>query len=342
MKLPSPSLLQSLSRLFFWGLEGTALKPSQKSFLKKYPPAGIILFKKNLESYTQIRRLNESIQKTQKSPIWIGVDEEGGRVSRLPPPFVKYPPAAFWGWLYEKDPSLVRRMGRLLGGELLSLGFNLDFAPVLDVHSNPANPIIGDRAFSTDPHQAADVALAFLDGMRRSGIVACGKHFPGHGDTKTDSHLTLPRVTKSQSSLEKIELSPFQQAIRVGIPMLMTAHVVYTAWDKKHPATHSSVILEDILRKKLGFRGVIISDDLKMKAVSNRHSLVESSLRSLEAGVDILLICEDPLSSLDSGVEVIAHVAREIQSSSFLQKRLKESLRRVEVLRKKLSNEKKR
>jgi beta-N-acetylhexosaminidase len=217
-------------------------------------------------------------------------------------------------------------MGRVLGRELKGVGVNLDFAPVLDVNSNPKNPIIGDRAFSDDPHIAAKVALAFAEGLKREGVLVCGKHFPGHGDTATDSHLTLPRVKRSRGVLEKVELLPFRKAIAVRLPMLMTAHVVYDHLDPKLPATLSPMILKDLLRKRMGFKGVVVSDDLQMKAVSKSYAPDEAAVLSLEAGVDLLLICE---GFEKIGPAVMEKTSRAVAKSPVLKARVEESLKRI-------------
>lgn len=321
-----------VSRLFFWGFKGTKVTKGFRDFLKKYKPAGVILFKRNLESVDQMRALTRDLRKAGGSRLLIGIDEEGGRVSRVPPGALKFPPAALWGRFVERGGSLtlIERSGRLLGRELKYLGVNTDFAPVLDVNSNPANPIIGDRAFSKDPEIAARTALAFGRGLAKEGIVTCGKHFPGHGDTKTDSHLTLPHVSRSRASLERIELVSFRRAVAARVPMLMTAHVVYKSLDSKRPATLSSKILQGLLRKKMRYRGVVISDDLQMKALSRRYSEIESALMALEAGCDLLLICVG-LETI--GPRVMEAFSREVSRSPALQKRVCKALSRVSALR---------
>ncbi len=313
MKQFFQELRKKISQLFVWGFEGTQITPELKKLLKKYPPAGLILFKRNIEDLYQIKGLIRELQSLSQTPLLIGIDEEGGRVRRLPEPFIQFPPAAFWGKLLkeQKDKQLIFDMGHCLAHELLSLGINTDFAPVLDVNSNSKNPIIGDRAFSENPKLVAEAAVSFYLGMKKAGVIACGKHFPGHGDTKTDSHLELPRVNRTRPSLQKIELPPFDRAIQKGIPMLMTAHVVYRAWDSKNPATLSSKILRGLLRKKMGFKGVIISDDLGMKAVSQKYSILESSLLSLQAGVNLLLVCRGG----EGGGEVVEKFLQKTDSS---------------------------
>ncbi len=326
--------IKELSQLFMWGFEGTEVVSALKKTLKKYPPAGVILFKRNLETPHQIKTLTSGLERESQNPLLIGIDEEGGRVSRLPQPLGRFPAASILGDFFrkEKDSEFIRKLGRYRGHELRELGINLNFAPVLDVNSNPKNPIIGDRAFSNDPKQVAQVACLFFEGMQKEGVLACGKHFPGHGDTHQDSHLTLPTVRKSRRALEKTELVPFREAVRKKIPLLMTAHVVYPALDPDRPATLSSIILKDILRKQMKFEGVIISDDLEMKAVSEKYSLVESSLLAMEAGVDLILICQNG----EKAGDVVEEVFREVNRNPALEKLARQSRVRVQKLLKKL------
>ena len=191
------------------------------------------------------------------------------------------------------DEALTEAIGRALGEELTALGFNVDYAPVLDVHTNPMNEVIGDRAFGTEPAAAARHALAFWRGLEAAGVRGCGKHFPGHGDTIADSHHELPRVDHDEARLRAVELAPFRAAAAAGVPMMMTAHVVYPAVDAR-PATMSSRWLTGVLRGELGYRGVIVSDDLDMKAVADRYPVEETVLESLMAGADAFLACRDP------------------------------------------------
>lgn len=321
-----------VEKLFLWGFEGTKVSAGLKKLLKRHPIAGVILFKRNITSVVQMRALTKDLRKVGGRRFLIAIDEEGGRVSRLPMEALKFPPASLWGKIYQREGKLkfIEESGRLLGRELKSVGVNLDFAPVLDVHSNPKNPIIGDRAFSHDPKIAAKVALAFAAGLRREGLLVCGKHFPGHGDTATDSHLTLPRVRRSRAGLEKIELLPFRKAVAAKIPMLMTAHVVYDALDPKLPATLSPRILHDLLRKKMRYRGVVISDDLQMKAVSKTYVPHEAAVLALEAGCDVLLVCE---GFEKIGPSVMEKTAREVSKSQALRRRLEESLKRLAHLK---------
>jgi beta-N-acetylhexosaminidase len=216
-----------------------------------------------------------------------------------------------------------------VGEELAALGIGWDFAPVLDVHTNPDNPVIGERAFATDPDAAAAHALAFWRGLRGAGLVGCGKHFPGHGDTRTDSHLELPVVPHDLDRLRRIELAPFAAAARAGMEAFMTAHVLYPALDPDRPATLSRRIATDLLRGELGFAGVLVSDDLGMKAVADRYSIEELAVGAVEAGVDHLLVRE-PAERQVAAFEAILRAA---ERDGVLRARVEQSAARVAALK---------
>jgi beta-N-acetylhexosaminidase len=228
------------------------------------------------------------------TPLIAG-DQEGGPVRRLRSPccpeMLDLPAAARLG--DHGDPEVTREASRITAAQLAALGFNLNFAPVLDVHSNPANPIIGDRAFGTEPSRVVDHARAWSQGSLEGGVLPCGKHFPGHGDTDLDSHLDLPSIHCGREQLAVRELPPFREAVRWEIPALMTAHVVFRDLDPDWPATLSPQVIPELLRGELGFEGVVISDDLEMAAIAKRHTADEIAERGLAAGLDIFLVCRD-------------------------------------------------
>jgi beta-N-acetylhexosaminidase len=227
------------------------------------------------------------------------------------------------------DEDLAARVGRALGDELRAVGFDIDFAPVLDVHTNPANPIIGDRAFGTEPEAVARRALAFARGLDEAGLLACGKHFPGHGDTHTDSHLELPRVDHDRDRLDRVELAPFARAAAAGIPMLMTAHVVYAALDPDRPATLSPAVVTDLLRGRLGYQGVIVSDDLDMRAIADHMGAGEAAVAAVRAGCDVLLLCRDEAHQLAAEAALV----REAERDAELRRRIGESAARVRAMK---------
>jgi beta-N-acetylhexosaminidase len=285
------SLEQLCGQLIVGGFDGERLPTRYRTALHSRSRAGAILFRRNLPSLEATRSLcGALISVDDELPPFIAIDEEGGRVGRLPPPYTRLPSMR---QLAERSTlEQLEQVGDALGATLASLGFNLDFAPILDVDTNPANPIIGDRAFSTDPHDAARKALAFAAGLGRH-VLTCGKHFPGHGDTHLDSHLALPMIEHDEGRLRAIEIAPFAAACPLRVDSMMSAHIVVTALDPGVPATLSRRICTTLLRDELGFTGVLFSDDLEMKAVADLYAVEDSSVRSIEAGCDVLLICKD-------------------------------------------------
>jgi beta-N-acetylhexosaminidase len=265
---------------------------------KRAELSGFILFRRNV-THAEVQ-LQASALAAQNAaliaafgselPPLIAVDQEGGRVQRLRAPVLELPPMRALAAL--GDPALTQECGRVLGAQLAALGFNLDFAPVLDVDSNPDNPVIGDRSFSRDPDIVAEHGIAFARGLGASGVAACGKHFPGHGDTALDSHLDLPFVHHGRARLDAIELLPFARA-HAALPSIMTAHVVFDALDPERPATLAPSAIA-VLREQLGYRGVIVSDDLEMRAIADRHGIEHAACAAIEAGCDALLVCSDP------------------------------------------------
>jgi beta-N-acetylhexosaminidase len=286
------SLDELCGQLIVGGFEGTELPAEFGDALGAGERAGAILFKRNLRDTTQAAELCRSIAAVSPSdlPPFVGVDEEGGRVSRLPDDSLRLPPMRLLGAI--GDANLTARAGRTLGRVLSALGFNLDFAPVLDVDSNPKNPVIGDRSFSRDPGEVARLGRAFASGLSSSRVMPCGKHFPGHGDTLLDSHLDLPEVDHDLDRLRQVELRPFSE-VGNELSALMSAHVVYSALDPLVPATLSRTICSQLLRRRLSFSGVLFSDDLEMGAVADRLPIEHTAVRAIEAGCDVLLICKD-------------------------------------------------
>lgn len=329
------SLKKTVGSLLVVGFEGHKLTDSTLNFLQQWDLGGVILFKRNLESFEQLRDLNASIYLAAKKPPIVSVDHEGGRVFRLPEPFTVFPPMRRVGDFCARagDCSAAEEVGKVFARELRAAGFNLDYAPVLDVDSNPQNPIIGDRAFAVDPERVADNALAFLSGLQSEGVQGCGKHFPGHGDTREDSHLTLPVVDKALEALLSCELRPFARAVKAGIPMLMTAHVLYPSLDADWPATLSEKILGDLLRKEMGYSGLIISDDFFMKGIAARWSLEEAAERFLRVGGDLVLLCHQEAVQR----RVAAHLVHVAERDGDFREMLEEKARKMGKFRAELS-----
>ena len=315
------------------GLPRPALDRETREFLAERCPGGVILFKRNIRSAEQLRRLVADIHATGAGvPPLVALDHEGGRVDRLPhPPFTHFPPMALVG--ESGDTRLAEAVGRAMGRELRAVGIDLDFAPVLDVWSNPRNRVIGDRAFGTTPRAVARLALAFARGLARAGVLACGKHFPGHGATVGDSHFVLPRVRRSRRALAATELVPFARAAAADIPALMTAHVVVPALDARRPATVSPKICRDLLRRRLRFRGVLFSDDLEMQAMAGRRRVGRAAIEALRAGCDMLLVCQ----SLAAAREAMAAVEDALGRGRLEAGAIATSLMRIQGLRRRLT-----
>jgi beta-N-acetylhexosaminidase len=279
-------------QLLVGGFEGAELPERFAKALREGRRGGAILFRRNLPDILSSAKLCAAIASAAPAdlPPFIGVDQEGGRVTRMPAPFLTLPPMRLLGEL--ADLGLIRRAGRAVATELAAVGFNLNFAPVLDVDSNPQNPVIGDRSFGRDPRTVMRSAVAFLQGLQDKNVLACGKHFPGHGDTSVDSHFDLPIITHDRARLEQIEIPPFRAASGAGLASMMTAHVVCESLDPGVPATLSRAICGSLLRAEIGFEGVLFSDDLEMAAVAAKYPVEESAVEAIWAGCDALLICK--------------------------------------------------
>jgi beta-N-acetylhexosaminidase len=289
---------------------------------------GIVLFRRNFDTPLEAGRLVADLvgRASPERPLLVAVDQEGGRVARLGAPVLKLPPMRHLAALGE--PALCRSAGRILGRQLRALGFSMDFAPVLDVDSNPENPVIGDRAFGRDAASVLRFALPFAEGLHEAGVASCGKHFPGHGDTDLDSHLALPRLAHGRDRLDAVELAPFRAAAR-ALPSMMTAHVVFDALEPDVPATLSRRVVTDLLKGELGYGGVVFSDDLEMKAVSARYGVVDAGLRAIEAGCDALLVCSDVAALF----ELRAALARRAEDDVAFAARLADAAARALALR---------
>jgi beta-N-acetylhexosaminidase len=304
------TLKEKIGQLFMVGISGEALTPEERSILKSFPVGGFILFGRNCRQSIELLSLCRSLwQINEIEPPFIAIDQEGGRIHRLPEPFTHFPAARQIG--RGGDPRSAYFAGLAAGRELALAGINLNFAPVLDVDSNPANPVIGDRAFSSDPAEVVAIASRWTDGLRDAGIIPCGKHFPGHGGTDQDSHFKLPVVEKALHQLTTVELAPFREASRSSIESLMTAHVIYRALDPKFPATLSQAIVKGLLRQQWAYSGVVFGDDMEMKAISDNYGMAEAVSLAVGAGIDVLLYCHDLSRAIDAFEFLCAEAERE-------------------------------
>jgi beta-N-acetylhexosaminidase len=290
-----------MTRAFITGLAGEALSPDEVSFLRSAAPCGLILFSRNCTSHEQIRRLvGDARAAVGSDEILVLIDQEGGRVQRLRPPLGRALPAAkAYAALFADDPVLAREAAflaaRLLADDLRALGINTDCAPVLDVPVAGAHDIIGDRAYGRTPEQVASLARAVAEGFMAGGVLPVVKHIPGHGRATADSHLELPVVHEPHAVLSASDFAPFKAL--ADMPAAMTAHVVFSALDAEHPASTSRRVTEDIIRGEIGFDGLLMSDDLSMKALTG--SFPERTQAVLGAGSDVALHCNGAIEEME-------------------------------------------
>lgn len=285
------TLREAIGQLFILGFEGRAPSFAVEDLIREHNPGGVILFACNLGSPEEIATLTNALQAAAPTPLFVAIDQEGGKVARLQPPFTLWPSAATVGDVGSSE--LAYALGKAMAQELLAVGINMNLAPVLDVLTNPANPIMAGRCFGGDPQLVTRHGMAVFGGLNDMGVLAVGKHFPGHGDTTVDSHLGLPVVPHDRARLWAVELAPFVAAIAAGIPALMTAHLLVPALDPERPATLSRPILTELLRERLGFSGLLVSDDLLMRGIADTTPTGDAAMRFLEAGGDCVLICHD-------------------------------------------------
>jgi beta-N-acetylhexosaminidase len=292
-------------QLLFVGFDGLECPRPLLELVGAGRIGGVVLFARNIGDPAQVRGLVETLRARapEDAPLTVAIDQEGGRVQRLRDPWTQWPPMRRFGEVGET--VWTADLARALATELADCGIGLDFAPVVDVDSNPANPIIGDRSFSRSADDVAKHARAFIGAMQDAGVACCAKHFPGHGDTHLDSHLALPKLPHDLDRLFEVELPPFAAAIAAGVASIMTAHVVFEAIDKQRPATFSPDVIA-ILRERLGFDGLVFSDDLEMKAVADHWQPRHMVDAALGAGIDALLVCR----RFDFVTEVLARLER--------------------------------
>jgi len=326
---------ESYGQHFIVGLSGVTLDDYDKAILGKIKPAGILLLKRNFDHTRKYpewlellkRLLSEVRNYVERDELIVSIDHEGGRVHRVPAPITKFPEA-------ERYAERSKEVAKAMAIELRSLGINLSWSPLSDIHSNPANPIIGARAFGKTPEQVIQRSLEFLKSLQENGVLGCSKHYPGHGDTSTDSHLELPTLNLSEAQLRSRELLPFKAMVEAEVPFIMTAHILFPQIDPHFPATLSQKILNDILRKELGYNGIIISDDLDMKAVSDGFKREENVGNAINAGCDMFIVARNPDPATDRPLVITNYIYRCLMNRQITELRLKESFDRVSNLMK--------
>lgn len=304
------------------GLSGPSLTSDEKEFIIENNISGVILFARNLIEPKQIHDLCSEIQSLrhkmiEKAPLFISVDMEGGRVARLKSPFTIWPAVKNLGDL--DNPTITFHFANKMGNELKSIGINLDFAPCVDIFSNPKNTVIGDRSVGSDPELVAKHTSALVRGYIKSGIISCAKHFPGHGNTIIDSHEDLPVEHSDLKRLNDFELVPFKRSFRARVDMVMSSHIQFPNIDPDWPVTLSEKFLKQILRDEIRYRGIVISDDLGMKAMTKHFDPEIIPVRALQAGVEILLYCNEPEAPPRALEDITAAVAQGTLSKEQLQ-----------------------
>ncbi|MEK5231843.1 beta-N-acetylhexosaminidase [Lysinibacillus sp. FSL K6-0232] len=331
------SLDEKVGQMLFAGVSGTALQQDTINLIHQLKVGGLIFYANNLATPEQTVALINAIKTENASnrfPLFIGTDQEGGAVTRLPGGLTNLPTNQKIGEVNEAQFSY--EIGQLLGKQLQAFGFNLNFAPVLDVNSNPNNPIIGNRAFASEPAIVSKLGIQTMKGLAAQQVIPVVKHFPGHGDTAVDSHLALPKVTKSLADLQQLELIPFKTAIENGADVVMVAHILLSELDAQYPSSMSTDIITGILRNQLGFDGVVMTDDMTMKAITNHFDMRQAAVNAVKAGNDIVLIAHE-YGNVQVAIEAIKAA---VANGELTEERIDDSVRRIIQLKQKygLSN----
>lgn len=326
-------LRRRIGQLVVAGFEGLTLTPPITQLIRDHYLGHVILFSRNVATPEQLRQLTHDLQHLaqdsgQTAPLTISCDQENGIVRRWPEALGGLPGNMALGAI--GSVARVREAAQLTGRVLRALGINWNLAPVLDVNNNPANPVIGVRSFSDSPDTVATLGVAFLQGLQSQGVIACGKHFPGHGDTAVDSHLALPRIDHDRPRLDALELVPFRAAIAAGIDALMTAHVVFPAVEPSGvPATLSSRVLTGLLRDELGFTGVLTTDCLEMNAIADTVGVAQGAVQALQAGADLVMISH----RLDRQLAAFEAIEAAVRHGELPEWRIEEAYQRVQALK---------
>lgn len=310
------------ARLFTVGFYGKTITPDLAKLLAR-GVGGVIFFARNVGTPAEVADATSSIKRLADRKLFIALDQEGGQVSRLRNGFTEIPPMRAVGM--SGSAKVAREVGELIGREVSAVGFDMNYAPVLDIDTNPDNPIIAARSFGRTPELVSELGVALAQGLEAVGVAACGKHFPGHGDTSQDSHLELPRLPHSLERLEQVELKPFAAAAKAGIPSMMTAHVIFEPLDSVYPATMSKPVLTGILREKMGYDGLIVTDDIEMKAIADHYGVEDTVIRGINAGVDHFLCCH----TAEIAHQAIEAIIRAVESGKVSRETLANANRRI-------------
>ncbi|MFS0873431.1 beta-N-acetylhexosaminidase [Paenibacillus xylanilyticus] len=327
-KLKRMTLREKIGQMLLCGFHGTEADGDIKHLLQTYPIGGVIYFARNIESPEQVERLSAGLQgiadKSGHLPLWISIDQEGGMVARITNGIALMPgQMAIAAAGSTKDAY---EAAYISGLELKSMGINMNFAPVLDINNNVANPVIGVRSFGESPQMVADYGVKTIAGIQMAGIAATAKHFPGHGDTDTDSHLDLPVIAHDRERVERVELVPFQAAIAEGVDAMMSAHIYFPALEPQRlPVTLSNTVLSGLLRQELGYEGIIVTDCMEMNAIAVHYGTVEAAVMAVEAGADLVLISH----TAQLQVEAFEALEAAVKSGRISESRIDESVVRL-------------
>lgn len=326
------SLEEKIGQIVMVGLEDYTLDDNSRKMIENYYVGGFIIFSKNVEDSAQLLSLINSLKETNSKnriPLFISIDEEGGRVSRIPKEIKKLPANRKIGQMNNKELSY--KIGTILAEELNMFGFNMDFAPVLDINSNPKNPVIGDRAFGAEPDIVSNLGIQTMKGIQSGRVISVIKHFPGHGDTSVDSHVGLPTIDHDLERLKSFELVPFKEAIDNEADAVMVAHILLSKIDSDYPSSLSKTVITNILREDLGFDGVVITDDMTMGAISENYEIGNAAIKAINAGSDIVLVAH----GFENSITVIDSIKAAVENGVIPGERLDESVYRVLKLKQK-------
>lgn len=325
-KINAMTLDEKIGQMVIVGIEGYNLNNNTKSLIEKYKVGGIVLFGSNIQGSEQLLDLVNSLKKENlknKIPLFLSVDEEGGKITRMPKEFKRFPNNKAIGKI--NDMELSNNIGRTIGDEIKSFGFNMDFAPVLDINSNPKNPVIGSRSFGANPDVVSNLGIETMKGIQSENVIPVVKHFPGHGDTSVDSHIGLPTVNNDLNRLQSFELIPFAEAIEKSADAVMIAHILLPKIDKENPSSMSKIIITDILRADLKFNGVVITDDMTMGAITKNYNISKAAIKSVEAGSDVILVCH----GYENEIKVINDLKDAVSKGEISEQRIDESVYRI-------------
>jgi len=327
MKSFSPKML---GQFFIFGFDGNFPTDDFLHLIEKQNLGGVILFDRNIESPKQISERIKELKSRSKHPLFIMIDQEGGRINRITEDFPVFPSNKFYG--DRKDKDGIFKAYKTSARELAGLGINVNLAPVVDVLINPDNSVLKERSFGKDPHLVAEMSKKAIEAIKSENILACGKHFPGIGNIDVDPHSDLPINPNSKERFEKIDFLPFKASISANVDMIMSTHVLCPNLDSEEPASLSKAICTGILRKELGFEGILITDDMQMGAIRKNRKLTEACQKAFLAGNDLILICD----KFEEQVQVLEYFEKQVSDKKISEERLNFSLGKILTTKKKL------